>query len=40
MRQLHILMVLVLWVAMALPAAAEKLSLAEISSYLNGLRTA
>jgi outer membrane lipoprotein-sorting protein len=33
-------MVPVLWAAMALPAAAEKLSLGEISSYLNGLRTA
>ncbi|HAW47609.1 cell envelope biogenesis protein LolA [Roseovarius sp. A46] len=40
MRQLRILMVPVLWAAMALPAAAEKLSLGEISSYLNGLRTA
>jgi outer membrane lipoprotein-sorting protein len=33
-------MVPVLWAAMALPAAAEKLSLGEISTYLNGLRTA
>ncbi|WP_104019870.1 LolA family protein [Roseovarius nitratireducens] len=40
MRQLRILMVPALWAAMALPAAAEKLSLGEISSYLNGLRTA
>ncbi len=40
MRQLRILMVPVLLAAMALPAAAEKLSLGEISSYLNGLRTA
>jgi len=34
------LMVPVLWAAMALPAAAEKLSLGEISSYLNRLKTA
>ncbi|MGR3462320.1 MAG: LolA family protein [Roseovarius sp.] len=40
MKQLRILMVPVLWAAMAMPAAAEKLSLGEISSYLNGLRTA
>ena len=40
MRQLRILIGPVLWAALALPAAAEKLSLAEISSYLNGLRTA
>jgi outer membrane lipoprotein-sorting protein len=40
MKQLRILMVPALLAAMALPAAAEKLSLGEISSYLNGLRTA
>ena len=40
MKQLRILMVPVLWAAMAIPAAAEKLSLGEISTYLNGLRTA
>lgn len=33
-------MVPVLWAAMALPVAAEKLSLGEISSYLNRLKTA
>lgn len=37
---LRILMVPVLWAAMALPVAAEKLSLGEISSYLNRLKTA
>ena len=37
---MRILMVPVLWAAMALPAAAEKLSLGEISSYLNRLKTA
>jgi len=37
---LRILMIPVLWAAMALPAAAEKLSLSEISSYLNRLKTA
>jgi outer membrane lipoprotein-sorting protein len=40
MKQLRILIVPALLAAMALPAAAEKLSLGEISSYLNGLRTA
>jgi outer membrane lipoprotein-sorting protein len=41
MKQLRILMVPVLWAAMALPAAAaEKLSLAEISAYLDDLRSA
>ncbi|HKL64584.1 MAG TPA: outer membrane lipoprotein carrier protein LolA [Roseovarius sp.] len=40
MRQLRILMVPVLVAAMALPAAAEKLSLGEISAYLDDLRTA
>lgn len=40
MKQMRILMVPILWATMALPAAAEKLSLGEISSYLNGLRTA
>ncbi len=40
MKQLRILMVPVLWAAMTLPAAAEKLSLGEISAYLNSLRTA
>lgn len=33
-------MVPILWAAMALPAAAEKLSLGEISRYLNSLVTA
>ena len=37
---MRILMVPALVAAMALPAAAEKLSLGEISSYLNELRTA
>src|SRR6056297_3828554 len=40
MRHMRILMVPVLVAAMALPAAAEKLSLGEISAYLDGLRTA
>ncbi|MFU8835359.1 LolA family protein [Roseovarius autotrophicus] len=40
MKTLRILMVPALWAAMTLPAAAEKLSLGEISSYLNSLRTA
>ncbi len=40
MKTMRILMVPVLWAAMALPAAAEKLSLGEISSYLNRLKTA
>ena len=40
MKSMRILMVPVLWAAMALPAAAEKLSLGEISSYLNRLKTA
>lgn len=40
MKHMRYLMAPVLWAAMVLPAAAEKLSLGEISSYLNGLRTA
>ena len=40
MKYMRILMVPVLWAAMSLPAAAEKLSLGEISSYLNRLKTA
>lgn len=40
MKSMRILMIPVLWAAMALPAAAEKLSLVEISSYLNRLKTA
>ena len=40
MKYARILMIPILWAAMALPAAAQKLSLAEISSYLNDLRTA
>ncbi|KNX41838.1 Outer-membrane lipoprotein carrier protein precursor [Roseovarius tolerans] len=41
MKSMRILIVPVLWAAMALPAAAaEKLSLGEISSYLNRLKTA
>ena len=40
MNKMRFLMVPVLWAAMALPAAAEKLSLGEISSYLNRLKTA
>ncbi|MGR3546676.1 MAG: LolA family protein [Roseovarius sp.] len=40
MNTMRFLMVPALWAAMALPAAAEKLSLREISSYLNDLRTA
>jgi len=40
MKSMRMLMVPVLWAAMALPAAAEKLSLGEISSYLNRLKTA
>ncbi|MBE0452624.1 MAG: outer membrane lipoprotein carrier protein LolA [Roseovarius sp.] len=40
MKTLRILMVPALWAVMTLPAAAEKLSLGEISSYLNSLRTA
>lgn len=36
----RILLAPVLLLAMAIPAAAEKLSLGEISAYLNGLRTA
>ncbi|MBC7133576.1 MAG: outer membrane lipoprotein carrier protein LolA [Roseovarius sp.] len=40
MRPMQYLMAPVLWAAMALPAAAEKLSLGEISAYLNSLRSA
>lgn len=41
MKQMRFLMVPILWAVMTLPvAAAEKLSLAEISRYLNGLETA
>ncbi len=40
MKQIRFLMVPVLWAAMSLPAAAEKLSLGEISRYLNSLVTA
>jgi len=40
MKYLRLLTIPVLWAALALPAAAEKLSLAEISAYLDGLRTA
>lgn len=40
MKQIRFLMVPILWAAMALPAAAEKLSLGEISRYLNSLVTA
>lgn len=39
-KMIRILMIPVLCAAMTLPAAAQKLSLAEISSYLNGLKTA
>ena len=37
---MRFLWVPVLWAAMTLPAAAEKLSLNEISRYLNGLKSA
>ncbi len=37
---MRILMVPLLWAAMALPAAAEKLSLGQISNYLNDLKSA
>ncbi|GAW34718.1 outer-membrane lipoprotein carrier protein precursor [Roseovarius sp. A-2] len=37
---MRILMIPALWAAMTLPAAAEKLSLGEISSYLNRLKSA
>jgi len=40
MKQLRILLMPALLAAMALPAAAEKLSLGEISAYLDDLRTA
>lgn len=41
MKQMRLLLVPLLWVAMCLPAAgAEKLSLVEISRYLNGLTSA
>lgn len=40
MNMMRILMAPVLMLAMALPAAADRLPLGEISSYLNGLRTA
>lgn len=40
MKLIRVLMVPVLWAAMALPAAAERLSLDEISRYLNSLVTA
>lgn len=40
MRKLRILLVSVLCATLALPAAAEKLSLGAISTYLNGLKTA
>ena len=40
MNMMRILMVPALCAAMALPAAAQQLSLAEISNYLNGLQTA
>ncbi|WP_080456621.1 outer membrane lipoprotein carrier protein LolA [Roseovarius sp. A-2] len=40
MTKLRILMIPALWAAMTLPAAAEKLSLGEISSYLNRLKSA
>ncbi len=40
MKALAILTSIALSVAMALPAAAEKLSLAAISGYLNGMQTA
>ena len=37
---MRILLVPLLWLALALPASADKLSLSAISSYLNTLRTA
>lgn len=40
MKLIRVLMVPVLWAAMALPAAAERLSLDEISRYLNSLVSA
>ena len=40
MKFLRLLTIPVLWAALALPVAAQKLSLAEISAYLDGLRTA
>jgi len=40
MKYLRLLTIPVLWAALALPVAAQQLSLAEISSYLDGLRTA
>ena len=40
MKFLRLLTIPVLWAALAQPVAAQKLSLAEISSYLDGLRTA
>ncbi len=40
MRRMRFLIVPALWVAMSLPAAAESLSLREISTYLNSLGTA
>ena len=40
MTYMRILLIPALWAAMAVPAAAEKLSLGEISSYLNRLKTA
>lgn len=40
MKPLHFLAAPVLWAALALPALAEKISLADLSGYLNGLKTA
>ncbi|NCQ24633.1 MAG: cell envelope biogenesis protein LolA [Rhodobacteraceae bacterium CG17_big_fil_post_rev_8_21_14_2_50_63_15] len=40
MKQMRFLIVPILWAAMTLPAAADKLSLGQISTYLNSLGTA
>ncbi len=40
MKHLRLLILPVLWVALSMPAAAEKLSLNQISSYLNKFTTA
>lgn len=40
MKTLRFALVPFLWIALALPASAEKISLADLSRYLNGLKTA
>jgi len=40
MKHLRLLIIPLLWVALSLPASAEKISLSQISAYLNKLTTA